>query len=147
MKSLKTSRLLVALVLSTTLVPAAVAQSAPQPVPIIDRVPEPEDRPLSAPMKLEVDATDVARAIFRVKQTIPVEAGKPLTLLYPQWLPGKHGPRGALAEMTGLKVRANGLAIPSKFMLFTSIRPQARARLTSNSSSRRRCKAPKAVSL
>ena len=59
-------------------------------------------------MKLEVDATDVARAIFHVKQSIPVEAGKPLILLYPQWLPGKHGPRGALAEMTGLKIRSNG---------------------------------------
>jgi predicted metalloprotease with PDZ domain len=108
MKSTKSSRILAAFLLSSTLATAAVAQSAPQPVPIIDRVPEPEDRPLSAPMKLEVDATDVARAIFRVKQSIPVEAGKPLTLLYPQWLPGKHAPRGALAEMTGLKIRANG---------------------------------------
>jgi predicted metalloprotease with PDZ domain len=108
MKSPKTLRLLAALALSSTVVTAAFAQSAPQPVPIIDRIPEPEDRPLSAPMKLEVDATDVARAIFRVKQTIPVEPGKPLTLLYPQWLPGKHAPRGALAEMTGLKIRSGG---------------------------------------
>jgi predicted metalloprotease with PDZ domain len=108
MKSTKMSRLLATLAFSFALTTAAVAQSAPQPVPIIDRVPEPEDRPLSAPMKLEVDATDVARAIFRVKQNIPVEAGKPLILLYPQWLPGKHAPRGALAEMTGLKIRANG---------------------------------------
>ena len=102
------SRFLIALALSSAFTTAAVAQTAPQPVPIIDQVPEPEDRPLSAPMKLEVDATDVARAIFRVKQTIPVEAGKPLILLYPQWLPGKHGPRGALAEMTGLKIRSGG---------------------------------------
>ncbi|HEV7233538.1 MAG TPA: peptidase M61 [Sphingorhabdus sp.] len=109
MKSQKTSRLFAALTLSVSLATTAQAQvSAPQPVPITDRTPEPEDRPLSAPMKLEVDATDVARAIFRVKQTIPVEAGKPLTLLYPQWLPGKHAPRGALAEMTGLKVRSGG---------------------------------------
>ena len=102
------SRLLATLAFSSALTTAAVAQSAPQPVRIIDRVPEPEDRPLSAAMKLEVDATDVARAIFRVKQSIPVEAGKPLILLYPQWLPGKHAPRGALAEITGLKIRANG---------------------------------------
>lgn len=108
MKSTKSSRIVAAFLLSSSLATTAVAQSAPQPVPIIDRVPEPEDRPLSAPMKLEVDATDVARAIFRVKQSIPVEAGKPLTLLYPQWLPGKHAPRGALAEMTGLKIRSNG---------------------------------------
>ena len=86
----------------------AADKSAPQPVPIVRTVPDPVDTPLAAPMQLEVDATDVARAIFRVKQRIPVEAGKPLVLLYPQWLPGKHGPRGALAEMTGLKIRANG---------------------------------------
>ncbi len=88
---------------------AALAQnSAPQPVPIISSIPEPQDRPLTAPMRLEVDVTDVARAIFRVKQTIPVEAGQPLILLYPQWLPGKHGPRGALAELSGLKITAGG---------------------------------------
>ncbi len=103
-----TSRAIAALTLSSTLVTAAHAQSAPQPVAIVNRVPEPEDRPLTAPMQLDVDATDIARAIFSVKQTIPVEAGRPLILLYPQWLPGKHGPRGALAEMTGLKIRSNG---------------------------------------
>ena len=109
MKSQKTSRFLAALALSVSVISAAAAQnSAPQPVPFIDRVPEPEDRPLSAPMRLEVDATDIARAIFRVKQTVPVEAGKPLILLYPQWLPGKHGPRGALAEMAGLKISVGG---------------------------------------
>jgi predicted metalloprotease with PDZ domain len=99
------------------ILPAAFAQtssqtnmqnSAPTPTPIIASVPDPVDRPLSAPMTLEVDATDIARSIFNVKQTIPVEAGTPLVLLYPQWLPGKHGPRGALAELTGLKVSSGG---------------------------------------
>lgn len=103
------SRLLAALALSSTLATAAFAQnSAPQPVPIVSTIPEPEDRPLTAPMVLQVDATDITRAIFDVKQRIPVEAGKPLILLYPEWLPGKHGPRGALAELTGLQIKANG---------------------------------------
>jgi predicted metalloprotease with PDZ domain len=107
MKSPEMSRFLAALILSASLVTAARAQnSAPQPVPIVSNIPEPEDRPLPAPMILEVDATDVGRAVFNVKQRIPVEAGKPLILLYPQWLPGKHGPRGALAELTGLKIRS-----------------------------------------
>jgi predicted metalloprotease with PDZ domain len=88
---------------------AAIAQnSAPQITPIVSTIPDPADRPLTAPMRLEVDATDITRAIFRAKQTLPVEAGKPLVLLYPEWLPGKHGPRGALAELTGLKITANG---------------------------------------
>ena len=103
------SRALAAFALSASLISGASAQnSAPQPVPIISTIPEPQDRPLPAPMSLHVDATDVDRAIFRVQQNIPVETGKPLILLYPQWLPGKHGPRGALAEMTGLTIRAGG---------------------------------------
>ena len=103
------SRAIAALALSASFVPIALAQnSAPQPVPIVSTIPEPQDRPLTAPMILEVDATDITRAIFNVKQRIPVEAGKPLILLYPQWLPGKHGPRGALAEMTGLHIKHQG---------------------------------------
>ncbi len=97
-----------ALVTLPLAIPAVAQNSAPQPLPIVASVPDPVDRPSSAPMVLEVDATDIARAIFNVKQTIPVEAGTPLVLLYPQWLPGKHGPRGALAELTGLKVTAGG---------------------------------------
>ncbi len=97
-----------ALVMLPLAIPAIAQNSAPQITPIVKSVPEPEDRPLTAPMTLDVDATDNMRAIFRVKQTIPVEAGVPLVLLYPQWLPGKHGPRGALAELSGLKFTAGG---------------------------------------
>jgi predicted metalloprotease with PDZ domain len=106
------SRALAAFALSASLISAAHAQnSAPQPVPIVSVIPEPQDRPLTTAMTLQVDATDIDRAIFQVRQTIPVEQGKPLILLYPQWLPGKHGPRGALAEMTGLMIRAGGNAL------------------------------------
>jgi predicted metalloprotease with PDZ domain len=86
--------------------PAHAQNSAPQPLPIIDAVPDPADTPYTpGAMALEVDATDTGRAIFRVKQTIPVDASKKLTLLYPKWLPGKHAPRGALAELAGLTFR------------------------------------------
>jgi predicted metalloprotease with PDZ domain len=87
---------------------AAAQNSTPMPLPIVSKIPDPVDAPLSAPMRLDVDATDNTRAIFRVKQTIPVDPGKPLVLLYPEWLPGKHGPRGALAELAGLKIRSGG---------------------------------------
>ncbi len=80
----------------------------PAPEPIVSRVPVAVDKPLAVPMQLLVDATDTARAIFQVKQKIPVTPGEPLILLFPQWLPGKHGPRGALAELTGLKIKAGG---------------------------------------
>jgi len=109
MKSRKLTRFIAAFALSTSLMSAASAQnSAPQPVPIVSAIPAPEDRPLPGPMMLSVDATDIRRAIFQVRQVIPVEKGKTLVLLYPQWLPGKHGPRGALAEMTGLMIRSGG---------------------------------------
>src|SRR3546814_8284033 len=59
-------------------------------------------------MQLRVDATDVARGIFHVRQTIPVAKAGTLTLLYPEWLPGKHAPRGAIAEVAGFKASAGG---------------------------------------
>jgi predicted metalloprotease with PDZ domain len=70
------------------------------------QVPAPQDTPYApGAIVLEVDATDTAQRIFRVKQTIPVAPG-PLTLLYPQWLPGNHGPRGPIDKLAGLVISA-----------------------------------------
>ena len=102
-------------------------------------------------MTLEVDATDIERAIFNVKQSIPVEPGKRLTLLYPQWLPGKHGPRGALAELAGLKFSANGATaslgsgIRRRSMPFTSTSPKAPRNWTPAINSCRRSATAKAA--
>ena len=93
------------------LVPAASAQdmnSRPQPVVPPLTIPLPADKPYPGTMQLRVDATDVARGIFRVRQTIPVAKPGKLTLLYPEWLPGKHAPRGAIAEMAGFTASAGG---------------------------------------
>ena len=57
--------------------------------------PAPADTDYPGTLKLAVDATDLDHRVFRVRETIPVAAG-PLTLFYPQWLPGNHGPRGAV---------------------------------------------------
>ncbi len=56
---------------------------------------------------MEVDATDTARRLFRVRQTMPVRPGA-LTLLYPQWLPGNHAPRGPIDKLAGLTITGNG---------------------------------------
>jgi predicted metalloprotease with PDZ domain len=79
--------------------------SAPTAVPLSRNVPDAADRPYpGGTMRLDIDATDVARGVYRVTQTIPVAAGtKRLTLLMPQWLPGNHGPRGPLAELVDLQ--------------------------------------------
>jgi predicted metalloprotease with PDZ domain len=65
------------------------------------------DQPYPGTIVLKVDATNTAQQIFRVRESIPAKAGK-LTLLYPQWIPGNHGPSGALNQFAGLKVSANG---------------------------------------
>ncbi len=58
----------------------------------------------------EVDATDVERRIVRVRQTMPVAAG-PLTLLYPQFLPGNHAPTGPIQLVSGLTITGAGQRI------------------------------------
>jgi predicted metalloprotease with PDZ domain len=85
--------------------------SAPQPAAMPPAVAAPQDKPYPGVMKLAVDATDIERHIFRVRQTIPVAAPGPMTLLYPQWLPGNHAPRGPIKDLAGLIVTAGGQRI------------------------------------
>lgn len=70
-------------------------------------IPAPADVAYPGTLKLAVDATDIERRIFRVHEEIPVSSG-PMTLLYPQWLPGNHAPRGPIDKMAGLTIRAGG---------------------------------------
>jgi hypothetical protein len=74
-------------------------------------VDQPQDRPYFKPLSLEVDATDIDRRIFKVREVIPVQAGK-LTLLFPRFLPGQHGPNGAVQRLAGLQIRAGNVEIP-----------------------------------
>lgn len=98
---------------STT--PAALAQnSAPQPAPYVDTIPEARDIAYPGTMLLDIDATDTQRGIFRVKQTIPVAKSGHMVLLYPKWLQGKHGPRGEIEKLTGLEISANGKPVAWK---------------------------------
>ncbi len=62
-------------------------------------------------MRLQVDASDAARRLFHVRMNMPVKAG-PLTLLYPQWIPGEHAPTGPITDLVGIKIQGNGQAIP-----------------------------------
>ncbi|MCD2317624.1 peptidase M61 [Sphingomonas sp. IC-11] len=86
--------------------------SAPQPVPFTTTIPDPVDQPYPGTIALNVDATDVARGIFRVNETIPVAKAGPMTLLYPAWLPGNHAARGQIEKLAGLVIKANGRTIP-----------------------------------
>jgi predicted metalloprotease with PDZ domain len=70
-------------------------------------VPAPQNVPYQGSLKITVDATDLAHRIFRVHEVIPAQPG-PLTLLYPQWIPGNHSPTGPIDKLAGLVVSANG---------------------------------------
>jgi predicted metalloprotease with PDZ domain len=77
-----------------------------------DNVPPVQDTPYApGALTIHVDATDVAQRIFRVQETVPAVAG-PLTLLYPEWIPGNHSPTGPIDKFAGLVVKANGKVIP-----------------------------------
>jgi predicted metalloprotease with PDZ domain len=64
-------------------------------------------------IRISVDATDAPRRLFHIQMTMPAKAG-PMTLLYPEWIPGEHGPTGPIANLVGLKIQAGELAIPWK---------------------------------
>jgi predicted metalloprotease with PDZ domain len=77
-----------------------------EPVARVDSIPPARDIPFPGTIRLRVDATDVQRRIFRVRQTIPVPRAGDFVLLYPEWLPGAHSPRGAVKNVAGLKISA-----------------------------------------
>ncbi|HEY6953490.1 MAG TPA: M61 family peptidase, partial [Bacteroidota bacterium] len=58
-------------------------------------------------ISLSVDATDAPRKILHATETIPVRAGQ-LTLIYPEWIPGEHGPTGPVVDIAGLHMTAEG---------------------------------------
>ena len=62
-------------------------------------------------ISLTVDATQAPLKIVRTHMVLAVKPG-PLTLYYPKWIPGEHGPEGPIANVTGLKFIANGKTIP-----------------------------------
>jgi predicted metalloprotease with PDZ domain len=106
--------LIVALAASLAAALPALAQPSegPQPVPMPAPIPAPQDVAYPGVIRLEVDATDIQRRIFRVRETVPVARPGRLTLLFPQWLPGNHAPRGQIEKLGGLVVRGGGRTLP-----------------------------------
>src|SRR6266568_2954054 len=93
---------LVALQLCLSTAPLVSSTSA-------ERVTQPQvSRP--APIAIAVDATDAPRKILHARLAIPVKSG-PLTLFYPKWIPGEHGPTGPITDLAGLKFAAAGKTV------------------------------------
>jgi predicted metalloprotease with PDZ domain len=63
--------------------------------------------PNQGPIHVTVDVTDAPRKILHAQLSIPVKPGE-LTLVYPKWIPGEHGPTGPVDNLAGLVIRASG---------------------------------------
>jgi predicted metalloprotease with PDZ domain len=87
--------------------PCAYA-AQPQPLAYPPSIPAPVDTAWPGTIGLAVDITDLARHVMTVHETVPVQRGGDLVLLYPQWVPGDHGPTGPLADLAGLEIQAGG---------------------------------------
>src|SRR5580692_12188605 len=62
-------------------------------------------------ISLTVDATQAPIKLVHSHIVMPAKPG-PLTLYYPKWIPGEHGPNGPVASLSGLKFSANDKSIP-----------------------------------
>jgi predicted metalloprotease with PDZ domain len=91
---MRRSSLLLLLYLCIPLAPTAPAAAQAQ-------------RPTPRVIELAVDARDVARKLLHAQMRIPASPGA-LTLVYPKWLPGEHGPTGPITDLVGLRVSAGG---------------------------------------
>ncbi|HEY6926886.1 MAG TPA: hypothetical protein VI653_25595 [Steroidobacteraceae bacterium] len=63
--------------------------------------------PGAAQVRVAVDATEAPRRILHAHMTFTVSPG-PLTLVYPKWIPGEHGPTGPVDGTAGLHFRLGG---------------------------------------
>jgi len=93
------SRSLLSKGLALSLITVAITAQAQATIPV------PRDVPYPGVIQLHVDATDLDRRVFRVRETLPVKPGA-LTLHFPRFLPGNHGPTGEINNLAGLKIRA-----------------------------------------
>jgi predicted metalloprotease with PDZ domain len=82
-----------------------------EPLNVQPSIPAPRDVPYCGRIRLHVDATDVDRCIFQIRETIPVPGPGVMTLLYPKWLPGFHSPAAAIELFAGLEIFAGDLRL------------------------------------
>ena len=105
------SRLLITVLAAAPSLSVAQLNLPPRPSPIPNDIPVARDVPYAGTIRLSVDATDIRRGIFTVKEVIPVKPGH-LVLLYPEWEPGAHAPMGRIGQLAGLVITAGTHRLP-----------------------------------
>lgn len=63
-----------------------------------------------AALSVRVDAREAPHMILHSKVRVPAQPG-PLTLAYPKYIPGTHGPSGRVADIVGLRMSAGGRSL------------------------------------
>ena len=64
-------------------------------------------------MTLLVDETQASRRIAFVREEIRVQPGT-LSLAYPRWIPGEHGPTGPIQQVAALRIHSGDVTLPWK---------------------------------
>ena len=102
----------IALVLATPAL-AQMPKTAPVAVAITPSIPDAQDIAFPGTITLDIDATDLTRGLYRVKQVVPVPQGATtLILQLPEWLPGNHGPRGTINQIADIRFKVDGKDVP-----------------------------------
>ncbi len=70
----------------------------------------PASQAASGAIRLDLDASHADDNLFHGTLEVPVTPG-PLTLVYPRWIPGEHGPTGPITDFVGLKFTAAGATV------------------------------------
>jgi predicted metalloprotease with PDZ domain len=60
-----------------------------------------------ADLTVRLDAREIARKHIHTDLSLAAHPG-PLTLVFPQWIPGEHGPTGPINTLIGMIIRAGG---------------------------------------
>jgi predicted metalloprotease with PDZ domain len=63
------------------------------------------------PIALAVDARAISRQTISAHEVLPVTSqstAREVTLVFPKWIPGDHGPTGPINDLVGLHFSANG---------------------------------------
>ncbi|MCB2080536.1 MAG: M61 family metallopeptidase [Novosphingobium sp.] len=112
MRSLSVAAALVAAISVSVAAHAAPVAKAIA-LPSGEAIADPADTPWpGGTIGVDIDASDTQRGIYRVTQSFPLAPGmSKVTLLFPEWLPGNHAPRGPIAELTDLRLTADGAPV------------------------------------
>ncbi len=92
--------------------------SRPSWQPLTTDIPAPKDVIMPGAMTVHVDTQGHKQGILSVRQTMPVTTNSfskngEMVILFPNWLPGNHAPRGEMDKVAGLVITgADGTVIP-----------------------------------